>query len=430
MGRSVAGKRPARAATRPSTHVKRSKNTYRQPDTARSSASSSQSNGVMPKRPDGLHAMWGKPGAMTAKQTGQAIILQYSYVAGSFGVIGALAGAVLEGDSSVGKTFLGSRIGVYFILRGISSVCMTLVGCMLRGYWALSDFEGSSKLKTYTTVLVADWLFGLLVIIAAGICMHDSFFWWLGIISNSVFQLGTLRTISDLTAMAARHKRTKRMDKTRGEEGGRLEYDTNNVDMGKTNNNDAAYMKQIAGRKDEGVDLESSGSRNVATAAAEVSPSAPPLDSSLITTVLADDIEDIPIAPSSPARVYEAPSTRPGSRLLSQREFEEKWLKLRQLSSSTHSCRKVPAVADVKLHLTERNFDVVASGTIEGLTRVYVYQPLDGGKSFLLCELLMSPGINTMADCTCTLTIKVDGSEGSPSVGAAVDALDLGVLLA
>ena len=82
------------------------------------------------------------------------------------------------------------------------------------------------------------------------------------------------------------------------------------------------------------------------------------------------------------------------------------------------------------MHLQERAFHVVASGNVEGLTRVYLYRALDDGStSFLLCELLMAPGVDASAPCTCTLTIKVDGSEGSPSIGSAVDALDLGILL-
>ena len=82
------------------------------------------------------------------------------------------------------------------------------------------------------------------------------------------------------------------------------------------------------------------------------------------------------------------------------------------------------------MHLQERGFSVVASGTVEGLTRVYLYRGLDDGEtSFLLCELLMAPGVDASAPCTVTLTIKVDGSEGSPSIGGAVDALDLKMLL-
>ena len=320
------GQTSSGAATRPSTHVKRS-SASRQPDTARSSTSSSQFNRAVPQRPDGLHAMWGRPGAMSAKQTGQAIILQYSYVAGFFGVISILSGAVLEGDRGAAKTFLGFTIGVYFIIRGITAVCMTLVGCVLRGYWALSDFEGSSKIKSYVVVLMVDWVIGLLVIVAAGVCMHDSFFWWVGIINSAVFQLGMLRTISDLIAMAGRHKRAKQTK----EPGDRADDDLDGgdhatkIDIDDATSRDAADTEKMVGGK----------TMALVTMAAEVSPSAPPIDPSLITTVVADDIEGVPTAPSSPVRMFETPSVRSGSQVLSQRNFEEKWLRLSQLSSST-----------------------------------------------------------------------------------------------
>ncbi len=440
MGRSVAGKPPARAKTRQSTHAKRrgSRNGSGSqrgiPDTARSSVS----RGAAPTRPSAKHAMWGKPGAMTAKQTGQAIILNYAYVAGSFGVISILAGAVLEGDKSVNKTFLGSGPGLFFILRGVTSLCTSVVGCALRGYWALSDFEGSGKLKSYAAMLAVDWLWGLLVIIAAGVCMHDSFFWWVGIIGDSVFQLGVLRTLTDLISMAAHHKRRKENGELEDPEERSSSQGSGRISPRLDGGGDAAGDGDGFGfsRKDEeekehpqDVELGRGGITASAVSAQEVGPSAPPLESAFITTVIADEVDGVSTAPSSPITHAIAPpiSSRP---TLSQHDFEEKWLRLHQLSSSTQSCRVVPSVADVKMHLQERGFSVVASGTVEGLTRVYLYRGLEGGQtSFLLCEILLAPGIDASAPCTCTLSIKVDGSEGSPAIGAAVDELDLKILL-
>jgi hypothetical protein len=443
MGRSVAGKPPAKGKTRQSTHAKNiNKNNNksisgsgdRGPDTARSSVSRG------PTRPSAKHAMWGKPGAMTAKQTGQAIILNYAYVAGSFGVISILAGAVLEGDKSVTKTFLGSGPGLFFILRGVTSLCTTVVGCGLRGYWALSDFEGSSKLKTYAALLAADWVWGLLVIVAAGVCMHDSFFWWVGIVGDSVFQLGVLRTLTDLISMAGHHKRRKEngeLEEQWGDGGGRVGGRVSPRLDGERGSSGGGFKggeeeeeEEEERQQQQDVELGRAGAAASTVDAQEVAPSAPPLDTAFITTVIADEVDGVPTAPSSPI-VRDHAMPLPASQLtLSQHDFEEKWLRLRQLSSSTQSCRVVPAMADVNMHLQERGFSVVASGTVEGLTRVYLYRGLDDGEtSFLLCELLMAPGVDASAPCTVTLTIKVDGSEGSPSIGGAVDALDLKMLL-
>ena len=439
MGRSLAGKPPAGANLAPSdgasrrgsSSIRSSNDGIRGPDTARSSISNS-----VPMRPNSHHAMWGKPGAMTPKETGQAIILNYSYVAGSFGVISILAGAVLQGDKNINKKFLGSGPGVYFILRGVTSIITTLVGCVLRGYWALSDFQGSGKLKSYAIMLAADWVWGLLVILAAGLCMHDSFFWWVGIVSDSVFQLGVLRTLTDLISMAMRHKKFKRDESKNNAGEYRGEVDSSSLSPRRADSFTSSAGGVLVGEQHErnesklrSYDTEMGDAISVPTSPnlQEVVPSAPPLEPTFITTVIADEIDGVPTAPSSPMIQISVPAAA-ASPMLTQHDFEEKWLRLRQLSSTSRSCRVVPSVADVKIHLTDRGFKVIASGVVEGLTRVFSYLPLEYG-SFLLLELLLAPGVDARAPCTCTLTIKVDGSEGSPSIGRAVDSLDLKMLL-
>lgn len=80
------------------------------------------------------------------------------------------------------------------------------------------------------------------------------------------------------------------------------------------------------------------------------------------------------------------------------------------------------------LQILTRNFDVVASGTLDGVTRVYMHRRVSNG-CYLLAEIVMSVGHDTNAPCTLTTTIKVDEyAMGNPNLGRFVDSLELGIL--
>ncbi len=114
---------------------------------------------------------------------------------------------------------------------------------------------------------------------------------------------------------------------------------------------------------------------------------------------------------------------------MGQEVFEGKWLRLPQLSSRNNIFQPpIPAIGDVKMHLKERQFDVVASGALDGVTRVYMHRRISAG-CYLFGELVVSAGHDASAQCTLTTTLKIDESAmGNPHLGRIVDSMDLGVL--
>ena len=118
-----------------------------------------------------------------------------------------------------------------------------------------------------------------------------------------------------------------------------------------------------------------------------------------------------------------------GGFVMDQRSFEQKWLRLPQLSSRNDTfLPPMPGIGDIKLHMMERNFNIVASGTIEGVTRIYMHC-LVSSENYLLVEVVISAGVDASAQCTLTTTIKIDASGmGDPNLSRIVDSMELSLL--
>ena len=425
MGRSIAGKAPVgnsgrdrNGRIRPNTTPLKSRTSDRQREASRVAARGQTNRGqqVNQLRPGAMHTQWGAPGQLDGKTAGQDHILQFATAAGVCAALLLLAAAGLMANATERRG--ASTLATWMYVKTVTTAVTSVSACALRGYWVWSNYNGSSKLTSYGVLVFADWLFGLVVLVVLLAHYMDNGFWWLGFVVLLVFSAASLRTLSDLVYASLRKNKEKKQkaidekDKEKGGQGGE------------------------GGENPEDVESPTVDAMVVGTAVSDEmrAPSAPPLQHASAFT----NIQEIPSAPASPVKndrmLIQNPPLHPvdeyvNGHVMDQRVFEEKWLKLPQLSSRNDTFfPPCPALGDIKLHLKERQFDVVASGALEGVTRVYMHRRVSKGY-YLLAEIVMSVGHDASAQCTLTTTLKVDEQVmGDPSLGRVVDSMDLGIL--
>ena len=422
-------------------------------------AKSSQANRgqrVNTMRPGGVHTQWGAPAALSGKTQGQDHVLQFATASGVFACLFLISGAGLANlKNTVGSSKSEKNpttynvqgavtLGTWLYVKTVTTAVLSLLSCLLRSYWVWSNYNGSSKLASYTALMVLDWVFGIVVMVVLLSTYIEHGFWWVGFVSLFVFTAASLRVIFDLVYAVLKRNREKKEGQG-GEEGA------------------AGGEGEEPGNVEEGT--KEGTKEGEAMAHSDELPSAPPLvipvhpgnggnnndsnhndgnnhdgqhQNNPRHTTDFTHMEDIPVAPSSPVRsdrmMYQPPPTanpvglRPGE-VMGQEVFEGKWLRLPQLSSRNNIFQPpIPAIGDVKMHLKERQFDVVASGALDGVTRVYMHRRISAG-CYLFGELVVSAGHDASAQCTLTTTLKIDESAmGNPHLGRIVDSMDLGVL--
>ena len=439
MGRSIAGKAPignrgrdSKGRIRPNRTPTKAQVQRRQSEMEVREAEKRNSRGqqVNRLRPGAIHARWGSPADMTGKGHGQDHIIQYATAAGicSCLLLVSAAGLGSLNDSRPSKENIainsqgaGMLAGWLYVKAG-TTMFTSIVACCLRSYWVWSDYNGSAKLRTYVGLMFVDWCYGLFVLILMLANYVDHAFWWVGLVILVLFSGASLRTMFDIVYAVGRKLKEKKIEKEITE----TKEETSNNGMVDPQEVKAAASTSTITRSGAG-NSAAAEKIDILVMAESAEPSAPPIQ-----------YDDPPAAPSSPVRADRmmqrpAPPTSSGSGInsiiMNKKAFEQKWLRLPQLSSRNDTfLPPIPGMGDIKMHLKARNFDVVASGTLEGITRVYMHQQVSSDV-YMLAEIVISVGHDASAHCTLTTTIKVDAiGLGNPNLGRIVDSMELALL--
>ena len=362
-------------------------------------------------RPAGVHTQWGAPGDVDGKMAGQSHILQFATAAAvcaclflvsgaglasvqggsttttttttssttstststksGSGVTAAAAAAAAAADNAATATLLSD----WLFAKTASTAFISFVACGLRSYWVFTNYTGSSKLTSFSILMSMDWIFGLIIMIVMLFNYVENGFWWLGFATLLIFTLASLRTFFDIVYSAIRKSKEKK----------KFTKDRKNEEEKK--NEEKKKNEEEKNEKGDDYNEESPRSINVVVVADDAEPSAPPIHYD-------DDDDDenappkAPVSPVKSDRMMKRGSgttanergeaggaggaggedggdgsrLRPGE-VMNQRMFEDRWLRLPQLSSRNDIfLPPVTAMSDIKLHFKEREFDVVASG--------------------------------------------------------------------
>jgi hypothetical protein len=368
MGRSIADKKPIgnsgrdrKGRIKPNqTPMKLSKRSVDPHRLASIKNGQSRGQKVNKLRPGAVHTSWGNPRILRGKTAGQDHILQFATAAGIFSCFFLIAAAGLQSLKNIRQTSSATTAGsatedstsTLANVNGASNLATwlwvktgttgltSILACLLRSYWVWSNYNGSSKLSSYCFVMCMDWLFGIVVMIAMINNYIEHGFWWFGFISLLLFTAASLRTIFDLVYASIKRNNEKKEEKEEKEE------------------------KKEQKEREEKDDEVAAGTKAVEPAVISIAesdePSAPPLSPSSKSNQHTSEFTNIqnivqPPAPSSPVKMYHPPILLEESEIMNQQMFEDKWLKLPQLSSRNHTFMPpLPPIGDIKMHLKER----------------------------------------------------------------------------
>lgn len=302
---------------------------------------------------------WGAEPA-SSKTSAQHSILQFAGALSCFGVLVLGSGAILAGTTNDVRP-QAEQSQTWLILRGSVAMVLSVFACLLRSYWTLTDFQGSTKLRTFIFATGVDFLVGLVAVIRC--CMSaltSSFFWWAGTIAAIVLLLGEGIQIRDMVRIAGREQARRAQER----------------------NNSAPHQSGAEAQPGSGQEQKSHA------------PSAPPPEATDLemptTTSSMVEVEAVPVGDDMTTDIaaidVQVPPMSPAAGdTMSPEEFESVWLQLPTLYSSPAVLKVAPSIADMKMKLTSRHgFQVVAWGRADGSMRVYFCGKLPDARDHLL----------------------------------------------